>query len=162
VHKSGPTDTITGAAAQETGTFGWRRQRYLVDARYQLRVGFLVGIVALVLLILLNLSMFVQDRSASTPAGVSIRHLVGGKDPASFALLVLGSAAFLGGVVLIGMLESHRTAGAAFAIRRAVDSIREGRPQIRVRLRRGDHLQDLARSINQLAETIDSERTRRG
>jgi hypothetical protein len=162
VHKSGPTDTITAAAAQETGTFGWRRQRYLVDARYQLRVGFLVGIVALVLLILLNLSMFVQDRSASTPAGVSIRHLVGGKDPASFALLVLGSAAFLGGVVLIGMLESHRTAGAAFAIRRAVDSIREGRPQIRVRLRRGDHLQDLARSINQLAETIDSERTRRG
>jgi hypothetical protein len=134
----------------------------LVDARYQLRVGFLVGIVALVLLILLNLSIFVQDRSASTPAGVSIRHLVGGKDPASFALLVLGSAAFLGGVVLIGMLESHRTAGAAFAIRRAVDSIREGRPQIRVRLRRGDHLQDLARSINQLAETIDSERTRRG
>jgi signal transduction histidine kinase len=93
---------------------------------------------------------------------VSIQRLVGGKDPASFALLVLGSAAFLGGVVLIGMLESHRTAGAAFAIRRAVDSIREGRPQIRVRLRRGDHLQDLARSINQLAETIDSERTRRG
>ena len=74
----------------------------------------------------------------------------------------MGSAVFLGGVVVVGLLESLRTAGAAFAIRRVVDGIRDGQSQVRVQLRRGDHLQDLARSINQLAETIDMERLRRG
>jgi len=63
---------------------------------------------------------------------------------------------------LVGVLESHRTAGAAYAIRRAVDAIRDGRLDTRVRLRRGDHLQDLAKSINLLAETIEEERLRRG
>ena len=83
------------------------------------------------------------------------------QDTTSWALLFVGSAVFLGGVILVGVLESHRTAGAAYAIRRAVDAIRDGRPDIRVRLRRGDHLQELATSVNQLAETIDAERSPR-
>jgi len=64
-------------------------------------------------------------------------------------------------VFLIGLFESHRTAGASYAIRRAVDAICDGESQIRIHLRRGDHLQDLARSVNQLAETIDAERLSR-
>jgi HAMP domain-containing protein len=79
----------------------------------------------------------------------------------SWVFLLAGSAIFLGGVVLVGLLESHRTAGAAFAIRRAVDAIREGTPDVRIRLRRSDHLQELAASINKLAESIDAERRAR-
>ena len=134
----------------------------MVDARYQLRAGVLVGIVAIVLLVLLNVSLFVQDRGLATAEGRAARPLVTRQNRASVALVVLGSGAFLVGVVVVGLLESHRTAGAAFAMRRAVEAIRDGRSEIRVRLRRGDQLQDLARSINQLAETIDSERLRRG
>jgi hypothetical protein len=130
-----------------------------VDARYQMRAGVLVGAVALVLLVLLNASIILQDRAAEATAALVVRPLLAQQDGLSWALLFVGSAVFLGGVFLVGVLESHRTAGAAYAIRRAVDAIRDRRPETRVRLRRGDHLQDLAASVNQLAETIDAERS---
>jgi hypothetical protein len=62
--------------------------------------------------------------------------------------------------VLVGVVEAHRTAGAAFAIRRTVDALTAGSLGARVKLRRGDHLQDLASAINRLAEALDAERTR--
>ena len=154
-----PDDGSPAGAAPGGGLFGWRRRQFVVDARYQLRAGVLVGGVALLLLILLNASLILQDRAGAAAAASAVRPLLAGQDRASLALLLLGSAVFLGGVILVGVLESHRTAGAAYAIRRAVDAIRDGRQDIRVRLRRGDHLQDLATSINRLAETIDAERS---
>lgn len=160
--------TDSPALTQQTrkrGPFGWRRRQFVVDARYQLRSGVIVGFVALVLLVLLNASLILPHRSPmaiETVAATRTRPPLEAPDRRSFALLLLGSAVFLGGVVVVGLLESHRTAGAAFAIRRVVDGICDGRSEMRVRLRRNDHLQDLARSINQLAETIDLERLRRG
>jgi len=131
-----------------------------VDAPYQLRAGVLVGAVAIVLLALLNASLMVQSRSVAATAAAA-RPLLGGHDRVSWVFLLVGSAIFLAGVVLVGLLESHRTAGAAYSIRRAVDAIRDGKPDVRVRLRRGDHLQELAASINKLAEAIDAERRAR-
>ena len=156
-----PDDAISTGAVPGGGPFGWRRRQFVVDARYQLRAGVLVGTVAIVLLVLLNASLILQDRATAATVATEVRPLLAGQDRASWALLLLGSAVFLGGVILVGVMESHRTAGAAYAIRRAVDAIRDGRSEIRVRLRRGDHLQDLAKSINQLAEAIDAERLRR-
>ncbi len=155
------------AGAGEThrrGPFGWRRRQFVVDSRYQLRAGVLVGLVAIILLVLLNASLILPRPTAATAPTVatSARPPFQASDRSSIALVLLGSAVFLGGVIVVGLMESHRTAGAAFAIRRVVDGLREGQSQVRVRLRRGDHLQDLARSINQLAETIDVERLRRG
>jgi signal transduction histidine kinase len=114
-----------------------------------------------VLLVLLNLSLYLPGGDTAD-AAAAIRPLFAGQDRSSWLLLVVGSSVFLMGVFLIGVLESHRTAGASFAIRRAVEAIRDGKTQIRIRLRRGDQLQELARSVNQLAETIDAERLHRG
>ena len=153
----GPVETLAASAVRPPI---WRRRRYVIDPRYQIRAGVLIGSTALVLLILLNTSLIVHGPAA--PASATAAHpAVHGQNPATFALLLLGSAVFIAGVVLVGLLESHRTAGAAFAIRRAVDALREGQSQVRVRLRRDDHLQELARSINELAETIDRERMER-
>jgi methyl-accepting chemotaxis protein len=132
----------------------------MVDGPYQLRAGVLVGMVAIVLLALLNASLFFQHRAAAVT--MSARPPLTAPDRASWALVLVGSAIFLAGVVLVSFFESHRTAGAAYAIRRAVEAIREGRLDVRVRLRSGDHLQELAASINRLAETIDAERRRQG
>ena len=116
-----------------------RRRKILVDPRYQLRAGMIVGLVAFVLLLLVNLSLMTEG--------------------APWILLLGGSAVLLGGIVLVGVVEAHRTAGAAFAIRRTVDALAAGTLGARVRLRRGDHLQDLAQAINRLAEAIDAERS---
>ena len=109
-----------------------------MDPRYQLRAGMIVGLVAFVLLLLVNLSLMTEG--------------------APWILLLGGSAVLLGGIVLVGVVEAHRTAGAAFAIRRTIDALNAGTRGARVRLRRGDHLQELAQAINRLAETLDAER----
>ena len=136
----------------------WRRRQYVVDARYQLRAGVLVGIVAVALLILLNIALLAQD---GRPDGVSLSHRTAGPDGGSWALLIIGSLIFVAGVIAVGVLESHRTAGAAYAIRRSVDQLRAGQSGVRIRLRRRDHLQELAASVNQLAESLDAERASR-
>jgi hypothetical protein len=142
---------------------GWRRRQFLVDAQYQLRSGVLAGTVAIILLVLLNTALVLQQGESSPGSeGTGLgRPSISIQDRSSLVIMLIGSAVFFGGVVLVSVLESHRTAGAAFAIRRAVDAMRGGETQIRVRLRRGDHLQELARSINLLAETLDAERLRR-
>jgi len=157
VTELGRKDTTHAPTVPSTSPQDWRRRQLVVDARYQLRAGVLVGLVALVLLVLLNAALIVPHRAATT-GSPSLLH---GQDQSAFVLVLLGSAVFLGGVIAIGVLESHRTAGAAYAIRRAVEALREGEPEIRIRLRKGDHLQDLARAVNQLAETIDGERAHR-
>ena len=156
-----PDDASSAGGAPGGGYSSWRRRQFVVDARYQLRAGVLVGAIALVLLVLLNASLILQDQASAATAALSVHPVLAGQDRASLVLLLLGSVVFLGGVIIVGVLESHRTAGAAYAIRRAVDAIRDGRPDIRIRLRRGDHLQDLATSVNRLAETIDAERSPR-
>jgi hypothetical protein len=159
MNEPGSDQALTAEAPAQAGISEWRRRRWVVDARYQLRAGVLVGAVAVVLLALLNASLIFQYRAAATSAAV--RPPLVAHDRASWALLLAGSAIFLVGVVLVSFLESHRTAGAAYSIRRAVDAIREGRQDVRVHLRRNDHLQELAASINRLAETIDAERGQR-
>jgi hypothetical protein len=134
-----------------------------MDARYQLRAGIMVGAVAVALLILLNVSLMGQNAAPPGVAGAPARVAAEtGPDRSSWALLLLGSGAFVAGVIAIGVLESHRTAGAAYAIRRSIDQLREGRTGVRVKLRRGDHLQELAKALNQLAESLDAQRSGRG
>jgi hypothetical protein len=133
----------------------------VIDARYQLRSGLFAGAITLVLLALLNASL-VLERSA---AGPTIPGAAAGSlpiDRGTSVLALVGSALFLAGVVLVGVLESHRTAGAAYAIRRVLDGLREGRSGERVRLRRNDHLRELGDAVNRLADSIDHERQARG
>jgi hypothetical protein len=156
---AGATGAPHGAA--EGGPLRGRRRRIVIDARYQLRSGLFAGAITLVLLALLNASLVLERGAASAAAA--------GAGPASLAidrgtsiLAVVGSALFLAGVVLVGVLESHRTAGAAYAIRRVLDALREGQSGERVRLRRNDHLKELGDAVNRLADSIDDERRARG
>jgi len=158
---------VTGPESQESRPTAprthpsWRRRQFVVDARYQLRAGTLVGAVAIALLILLNLSLLGQNRTPPAEAGGSPRTSAEsrGPDRSSWALLLVGSGIFVVGVIAIGVLESHRTAGAAYAIRRSIEQIGEGRTGVRVKLRRGDHLQELAKALNRLAESLDARRS---
>lgn len=124
-----------------TGIGRDRRRKILVDPRYQLRAGIVVGLVAFVLLLLVNLSLMTEG--------------------APWILLLAGSAVLLGGIVLIGVVEAHKTAGAAFSLKRTIEELAAGRTGARVRLRKGDHLQELAQALNGLAEKLDAERRAR-
>lgn len=158
-----PSDVVRPEEAWDLGTLVPRRRRLVVDRTYQLRVSGLAAAATLLLLLLLNLSLFFSGPAPGASAGTADRPEAGSLDGAyraQFGLLLVGSLVFLGGVFLVGILESHRTAGAAFAIRRGLQAFGAGDHGARVRLRRGDHLQDLGEAFNAMAADVSSQTIR--
>jgi methyl-accepting chemotaxis protein len=97
--------------------------------------------------VLLNVSLFVG-------AGTSPDAAASASAPTQFGLILAGSLVFLAGVFLVSVLETHRTAGAALKIGRAMERVRSGQLKTRLRLRRGDNLQDLASSFNAMSAAL--------
>ncbi len=156
----------TGAAAAAPTERGFlsshvmfRRRRFLVNRRYQLRItGITVG-TALVLLLLLNFSLFASNQRSTAAAlavAPELRTYLAAQDRFQITLMILGSLAFLAGVFLLGILETHRTAGASYNARRSLEKLREGRYRVRMRLRRGDNLKEIEQAFNDLADTLHS------
>jgi signal transduction histidine kinase len=56
----------------------------------------------------------------------------------------------------LSFVESHRTFGAAYNLACRVREISTGRFGVRVRLRKNDTLQTLARSVNDAAENLEA------
>jgi hypothetical protein len=63
------------------------------------------------------------------------------------------------GVAAIALLESHRSAGAAYSLGTTLEHLAEGRFDERARLRENDYLQSLKGAINGVAERL-GERSR--
>lgn len=140
-----------------------RRQRrsFLVSRRYQLRASLLAAATVLVLLILLNLLMFAASSARTERALAEAPELAAqlrAQDRLALYLVMLASVVFLVGVFVIGVLESHRTAGAAYNIAARLKRIERGRYATRVTLRRGDHLAELQNAVNDMARGLQ-ERT---
>ena len=157
---AGPTDVTSNPAMESLGRAGFwrsvlgRRRLYLVSPRYQLRVSLLAVAVVLVLLVLLNLSLYSASQASSDAAqrvAPELRDFFQSQDRVQLNLTVLGSLVFLIGVFLIGILESHKTAGAAYNIGSCLDKLRQGKYRVRLRLRRGDNLREIEDSFNKLA-----------
>jgi hypothetical protein len=146
-----------GALDQEWIRLLFRRRRFLVQRRYQMRVTLIVVGAAFLLLTLLNLSLLASNqRSTAAALGVApeLRPYFESQDRFQLMLTLLGSGAFLLGVFLLGILETHRTAGAAIHICRGIDRLRHGEYRFRVRLRRSDNLREIEQSVNQLASAL--------
>jgi methyl-accepting chemotaxis protein len=129
----------------------------VVDGGYQYRAAFLAVAISLLLLIVLNLSLVFASREGARSAKAiapEFREMIEAQDRVQIGLVATGSLVFLVGVFLVSILETHRTAGAAFKIGRSLDRLREGRLDTRLRLRRGDNLQDLAASVNAMAGAL--------
>lgn len=146
-----------GATLEEPATT-WRsllrRRRFVVDRGYQFRAAFLAVAVALLLLLILNLSLVFTTREGTRNAAAiapELRSMIEAQDRVQIGLVATGSLVFLVGVFLVSILETHRTAGAAFKIGRALDRLREGHLETRLRLRRGDNLQQVASAVNSMA-----------
>lgn len=125
----------------------FRRRRFLLDPAHQVRVGMAAVGITLVLLVLLDASLFVGG-GKGPDSGTTAR---GGLET---VLVAAGSLVFLAGVFVVSILETHRTAGAARSLRNTLDRFRDGDLRTRARLRRGDHLQEVAAAFNALAGAL--------
>ncbi len=165
-HTSGPIasaeEIVDTSAVEQIWHFALgKRRRILIDRRYQLRVTFTSLLFVLALLVPLNVSYY-YNLTADTEVlrtAPELRAFFVGQDRAQFFLVAVGSAIALAGVFLLSLLESHRTAGAAFALRRNLEKIEEGRFGTHVTLRKEDDLVTLEEAFNRMADSL-GKRTR--
>jgi hypothetical protein len=134
-----------------------QRRRFIVDRR-QLRTTFLVGSVVTVILAVLLVSLHVS-RERATEAIVAHEPMLEGtleaQNRIDLRFQVASALVFLCMVVLVTLLETHKTAGAAFNLRRQMRRVRDGGYGIRATLRRGDNLQSLGRAFNEMSVALD-------
>jgi hypothetical protein len=76
--------------------------------------------------------------------------------PSVPSLLIAGGLLILNMATafLLGIVISHRTFGPTVPIIRQLDRLNAGNYAYRIRLRRGDHLADVAAKINQLTDAL--------
>ena len=141
----------------------FRRRRFLVNRRYQLRVTAVTMGTAFVLLLLADFVLFTLNRR-STLAALGVAPELGtyfsAQDRFQLGLIAMGSLAFLAGGFVLAILETHRTVGAAFNVCRCLEALGDGRHATRMRLRRGDNLKEIELAFNEMATALE-ERTLR-
>ena len=132
----------------------YKRKQYLVDRGYQLRfvtrvfvVVLLVAVVSsLISTALLWMNMYQPDLESHTPL---IASLVAVATTLLFELLLAIPVVFF-----LGIRQSHRIVGPMNRLKRTLEAIGTGDFSQRITLRQGDALEDLAKSINQMAESL--------
>jgi hypothetical protein len=126
-----------------------RRRQYIVDRTFQLGVTYTVlGVIATVgFLYLAGLWILPDAESLRGAAPTTIRTLLVGTH-AGYLILTLGSLA------VISIILTHRIAGPAMVLRKAVRSLQAGVFDPRLTLRKRDYLHDLAADLSALASHL--------
>jgi hypothetical protein len=135
----------------------WRRRRFLVNRGYQLRVTLILVATALILLLLLNVSLYASSQRSSVAAtkdAPGLRAYFEAQDRFQFNLILVASLVFLAGVFALGVLETHKTAGASFNICRCLEKLRDGEYRVRLKLRRSDNLHEIESAFNDMAQAL--------
>ncbi len=135
----------------------FRRRQYLIDRRGQLLATAKVTGLVLVLLVLLNL-VYVLWSAIETQAIISANPLLADEmraiDRRSTAVLVVVSAIVLVIVVIRSIMLTHRTAGAAFNLRRCLTRVAAGDYDTVLRVRRKDNLRELQVPFNEMMRSL--------
>lgn len=138
----------------------YRRKQYLVDRTYQLRFVTRVFLVVLMVAVvsslistgLLWVNMYRPDLESHTPLIASLIAV------ATALLIELLLAIPI--VFFLGIRQSHRIVGPMNRIKRTLEAIGNGDFSQRITLRQGDALEELAKSINQMAESLQQRSSR--
>lgn len=134
------------------------RKQYLIDRGYQLRFAArLFGVVmavavvsSLVSLALVWKNTYLPEQKSNPLLAVALVAI------ASTLLVELLLAIPL--IFFLGIRQSHRIVGPMNRIMRTLEAIGQGDFSQRIQLRQGDALEDLARSINKMAESLQKRR----
>ena len=132
----------------------YQRRQYLVDRGYQLRFAtrLFLAILAVALIssllstVLIWRNMYRPDLGLWTPLITSLIAI-------AVTLLIEILVALLIAFVF-GIRQSHRVVGPLNRMKRILEAIGMGDFTQRITLRQGDALEDLAKAINQMAESL--------
>ena len=134
-----------------------RRRRLLVHRSYQLKTALrsVLGTSLLVGLLIFVLNQVNQETSRDIQQMAPfMRQGLHRWDQITFLSLILGGAVFLGGVFILELMETHRTAGAFQNLRRRLEELRAGRLVAHLKLRRHDNFPELDKAFNDAVSTL--------
>jgi len=146
----------SSASIRTPGLLGRRRQFFL-NRPHQLRATLLTAIAVIVLLVILSLVLYSISVSGTDQAlsdSPEVARMIKSQARLQLLLILLASVVFLAGVVVVSVLESHRTAGVASKLSRHMSSIEKGRYNTQLQLRREDHLQEVQNAFNQMTRAL--------
>ena len=151
------TDPPAPAPPRFLGLLLGRRRTLVVDTRYQLRVAAMAagsmfaGALLFAGAIHLEIVRLHEIVSRYDPDIARALQDQGSIDLVLMAVLGVGLTL---GALLLALVETHRVAGPAHSLRRALARIQAGDYTTPAQLRRGDRLDTLAASVNELRETL--------
>lgn len=135
----------------------WRiryRRSFLVNRR-QLRTTLLILGLVFALLILVNLALYALRSADDAGASVSVlKEVMQEADQNEMLMIILASVVVLAGVFVVTIIETHRTAGAAFAVGRQMRRVADGHLDVALQLRRGDNLRELEGPFNDMIDSL--------
>jgi hypothetical protein len=141
-----------------------RFSNILINPRFQLR--YILSLTALgTLLIVIYAVLFYGHMRESyavlvelSPMADETRARLSDALHATALRLGLISGGFLVAVSSLGLLFTHRTAGPLYHFKRVCNEIKDGKRQARIQLRPGDDFQDVARSFNDMMDSLTRDR----
>jgi methyl-accepting chemotaxis protein len=155
---SGGGDTVAGKPSIDVSKLPKiRRTKYVIDRRRQFRTAFLTSGLALLLLVIVNTAFTVLRTSQTmviASAAPQLEATLTQQDTRVGAMLILVSVIFVIGVFAITIAETHRTAGAVFAMQQALERVVDGDYRTPLRLRPRDNLRDLRAPFNEMISSL--------
>ena len=132
----------------------YQRQQYLVDRGYQIR--FVTRVFSAVLAVAVISSLL-----STSLLWMNMYRSELGSQPLFVACLVAVAVTLLVELLLaipvvfyLGIQQSHRIVGPMNRIKQTLEAIGKGEFSQRITLRQGDALEDLAKAINRMAESL--------
>jgi methyl-accepting chemotaxis protein len=117
----------------------------------------LTSSLALFLLLVVNIGFWMlQTSQSSTLAAVApqLSPVLEKQDATFSAVLIVLSLAFIAGVFVITVVETHRTAGSVFAVKQRIGRVRDGDLHVSLNFRPQDTLLDLKDPFNEMVASL--------
>jgi methyl-accepting chemotaxis protein len=154
------TDSAAGAPSgkpEHDSWPWWRRRRYLIDRKGQLLATAKVTGVVLALLVLLNMVYSIWsaiETQAIVATNPELLEEMTAIDRQSMLNLAVISLVVLVAVVIRTIMLTHRTAGAAFNLKRCLGRVADGDFGTELRVRRKDNLRQLQEPFNRMMASL--------
>lgn len=150
-------DDVVGTTPSERRRRKIARRRYLIDPRRQLKTVVLTTAVVAVLVVLVDFgfaALLGSQLDFLSAAAPQLRPVIDRQQATWSIVMLVSSVMLVVAVFAKAVIDTHRTAGAVFALRQRFDRVRHGDLRVTLRLRRNDHLADLERPFNEMMAAI--------
>ena len=136
-----------------------RRRALVLEWRYQIRSSLLPVISVALLLVLFIVTIHLGNVEATrrlAQAAPNLRPLLEGQDKAMLFLILSASGVYLLAVLLLGLIDSHRTVGALHHVEQRLKALRAGDWSTPLAIRQSDNFQDFGAEISRTLSYLRS------